>query len=156
MDYVYSPANSVVETVSKEPEISFPPSREVSGYIKASSSLSELDAFEEEIINEEPLKYEPLPEEQRVQVDARVASQFPKEENERLNALSSKANEVKPNLKKGGFLVNLATTYVEILDELLFVNNFEDLKNVFTKENRFVAVGIFLVILAVILYNLQI
>jgi hypothetical protein len=123
--------------------------------VKASSSLSELDAFEEEIINEEPLKYEPVPSEHRVQVDAQVSSQFPKEENERLNTLSSNANEVKFKLKKGGFLVNLATTYVEILDELLFVNNFEDLKNVFSKENRLVAVGIFLVILAVILYNLQ-
>lgn len=155
MDYVYSPANSIAETVSKEPEISFPPSREVSGYVKASSSLSELDAFDEEIINEEPLKYEPLPQEVKVQVDAQIASQFKPLENDRLNTLSSKANELEIKLKKGGFLVNLATTYVEILDELLFVNNFEDLKNVFSKENRIVALGIFLVILAVILYNLQ-
>ena len=154
MDYVYSPANSVAEQIKKDPEISFPPSREVSGYIKASSSLAELDAFEEEIAIEEPLKYEPLPAEVKVQVDSTLANQFPREESDRLYALSAKANESRPKLKKGGFLVNLATTYVEILDELLFVNNFEDFKEVFSKEGRLLAVGIFLVILAVILANL--
>jgi hypothetical protein len=153
MDYVYSPASSITEQTAKEPEITLPPSRQVLGYTKASSTLAELDAYEEEISNEEPLKYEPLPQEIKVEVSLENAK-FPEEKSERLRMLSSKANESLPVVKRGGFLVNLATTYVEILDELLFVNNFEDFKNIFTKENRMVAVGIFLVILAVILMNI--
>lgn len=151
MDYVYSPATET--NVSKEPEIAFPPVKAISGYVKASSSLAELELMDEEQeIDEEPLKYEPLPQVLTASVDANLANQFPKETNERLSQLSNKANERKVGApRKGGFLVNLATTYTEILDELLFVNNLEDFISIFKKEGRMVAVGIFLIILATVL-----
>lgn len=150
MDYVYSPANDA--NTNKEPEISLPPRREVSGYVKASSTLTELEEFEED---EDDIVEEKVIEEKvySIEVDESIANRFPRETNERLQGLSLKANSEKPNAstKKPGFLVVLATTYMEILDELLFVNNFEDFKNIFKKENRMIAIGIFLVILAVIL-----
>ena len=158
-DYQYTPISSNSELLKEEPPISLPPNREVSGYTKASTSLAELDIFENTIEDPEVevpyMEYSEIPK-KTVFVSKEESRNYPVHDSVRLQELSEKKNNerkdeyIKKKSKKT-FLVNLATVYMEILDELMFVNSLDELKEIFSKDDRFVALGILLITLAIFL-----
>jgi|APGre2960657404_1045060.scaffolds.fasta_scaffold17273_1 hypothetical protein len=155
-DYEYKPISSSTELSREEPPINLPPSREVSGYTKASTSLSDLDIFENNLI-EPPVEipyteYSETPV-KTVIVTEEESKRYPKQNSERLTSLSQKKNTDRKTryFSEKNFISNLATIYMEILDELMFVNSLDDLKDIFSKDNRLVALGILLIVLSVFL-----
>jgi hypothetical protein len=152
-DYQYNPVISQDSISQEEKEIveALEPVRDTS----ASTSLVQLDAFENDI-NEKKAQepYETYSEVPVKTIDKDSSIKYPANDNARLKELSNKENlrNITPTPSASrGFFSNLATVYMEIIDELTFVNSVEDLYLILSKDERLVAIGIFLICLSIFL-----
>jgi hypothetical protein len=74
-------------------------------------------------------------------------------DSERLKALTNKANTTeRPKIK---FTTRMATAYMEILDELNFIESLEDIPVIFSKKGRTLAIGILITVVALFIFILR-
>lgn len=121
----------------------------------ASTSLADLDAFENSKIKETiSVPYSEYSEKVVDTITKPVSVKYKPSDNPRLKQLSNSVNlkNIKPVPDLGkSFFSNLATVYMEIIDDLAEVNSVEDLYLLISKEENLVAIGILLVFLSVFL-----
>ena len=149
-DYQYIPTTTdSVSQEEKEIVEALEPVRDSA----ASTSLVQLDAYENDI-NEQKVQepYETYSDVPVKTIEKNASIKYPANDNARLKELSNKENlrNIKPT-PSGGFFSNLATVYMEIIDELTFVNSVEDLYLILSKDERLVAIGVFLICLSIFL-----
>jgi hypothetical protein len=161
VDYEYKPINdnteyeeSTLKTISNENK-KILDNQEISGYTKvASTSLIELDEIEpiedtSPVYSDEKFYNEPVKKVISVSSDNIPYSDVNK--SERLKQLESKANlDINGSpFENRGLYTTLSKVYMEIIDELLFVNNFDDIIKIFSKEDRLFSIIILICLICV-------
>lgn len=166
-DYTYKPDNTL-EDYSENQDILLPKSN-----VEASTTLSQLDEMETiEIINRNMDEFSkvksvdnPYPDILKSPLYTRVVPEGGllinpnKTINTRTSALSDNANkEINEKIKKNGigntsikdFASSIASSLIEVINDLLAYRwGEDDFMDIFTKEDRLLAIGVLLIIISV-------